>query len=169
MHRRPSLCKLIRSTFFAIAVCAVCAAAAQPVLPGSAQIGMTAEQLREAVPALKRVARPQRMTGGLVGSWSGPATDIAGVSFTPTYYFSGDVLQRIEYVASPGDAAKAFDAVRAWGRANWSSELASQSPEGDYAAWSAQDMNVYLQMTASARPGLRLVLKRRVDKDPSEL
>jgi hypothetical protein len=145
------------------------AASAAQALPGNAQLGMSAEQLHEAIPALKRIAHPARMTGGLLGSWSGPSTDIAGVSFVPTFFFAEGELRRVEYVAQATEASTAFDAVRAWGRAQWGAELASQNPEGAYATWASDDMDVYLQMTGSQPQQLRLVIKRRLLKDASEL
>lgn len=143
---------------------------AAPTLPGNAQLGMSADQLQDAVASARRVARPARMTGGLVGSWSAGAVDVAGVPFTPTFFFADGALRRVEYVAAAVDASAAFDAVRAWARAQWGAELVSQNPEATYATWSTDDMDVYLQMTSSRdRPELRLVVKSRVLKDASEL
>jgi hypothetical protein len=154
---------------FVIALGAPAIASAAPALPGNVQLGMSIEQLREAVPALVRVPRPQRMAGGLVGSWSAPAIEVAGVQLTPTFYFAGQVLQRIEYAGGAADAPKAFDALRAWARSRWSQELASQGAEGSYASWATEDADVYLQMTNGERAEVRLVIKRRVLKDGGEL
>ncbi len=148
-------------------------ASAAQALPGNAQLGMSAEQLREAVPALRRIAHPARMAGGLIGSWSGPTTEIAGVSFTPTFFLAEGELRRVEYLAQATEPSAAFDAVRAWGRAQWGRELASQDPEGAYATWATDDMDVYLQMTGAQQrhrqQELRVVIKRRILKDGSEL
>lgn len=135
-------------------------------LPGGAQLGMNVPQLQQAVPGLKPVPHPVRMTGGLVGSWSAPAVDVAGAQLTPTFFFAAGELQRIEYLAADGTGV--FDTLLGWGRTTWGQELASQSPEGSYATWSAPDLDAYLQQTTSPQR-VRLVVKRRVAKDASEL
>lgn len=130
---------------------------------------MTAEQLQQAVPSLSKVARPVRMQGGLSGNWSAPPVAIAGMPFVPTFFFASGQLRRIEYLASPADAAAAFDAVRAWGRSQWGPELVSESPEASYATWAGDEMDVVLQATNPPQRDLRLVIRRRVNKDSSEL
>src|SRR5881398_1038512 len=77
-------------------------------LPGGAQLGMNAQQLREAIPALQRVPRPVRMAGGLVGNWRGPSVAIGGVPLAPTFFFAEGELRRIEYVADAGAPADAY-------------------------------------------------------------
>lgn len=131
-------------------------------LPGGVQLGMTVPQLQQAVPGLHPVPRPARLAGGLVGSWAGPAVDVAGVSLAPTFFLAEGQLRRVEYLAAPGS----FDALLAWGRAAWGPELASQSPEGAYATWTSGELDAYLQQAGST---VRLVLKRRILKDDSEL
>src|SRR5205085_11606440 len=108
-----------------IALLAAAQAHAQS-LPGGGQIGMTVPQLQQAVPGLKPVARPARLAGGLVGSWSGPEVDIEGIAFTPTFFFADAQLRRVEYVTTAGATAGALDALVAWGRAQCGPELASQ-------------------------------------------
>lgn len=130
-------------------------------LPGGAQLGMSLPQLQQSVAGAHAVAHPSRMTGGLVGSWSGPAVDVAGVALTPVFFFASGELRRIEYTGNDG-----FDALLAWGRASWGPELASQNPEGAYASWSTEEMDAYLQQTGAR---VRLVIKKRVLKDASEL
>lgn len=152
------------------AVCTVLlpAAAHAQNLPGGAQLGMTAQQLREAVPALESVARPAHMSGGLAGNWRGPAVEVAGVRLVPTFFFADAQLRRVEYVASP--AAGAFGALLAWGRATWGTELASQEREGAYATWARGDVDAYLQQThAPQHMQVRLVIRRSALKDASEL
>jgi hypothetical protein len=157
------------------AVAAICiallpAAACAQNLPGGAQLGMTAQQLRGAVPALEPVAHPAHMAGGLAGSWRGPAVVIAGVTLVPTFFFAAAHLRRVEYVASASAGAGAFNSLLAWGRAAWGTELASQEPEGSYATWASEDVDAYLQQTSASRHmQVRLVIKRRVLKDDSEL
>lgn len=139
-------------------------------LPGGVQLGMTVPQLQQAVSALRPVARPARLAGGLVGGWSGPVVDVAGVALVPTFFFAEAQLRRIEYLAAGDDGAAGFDALLAWGRAAWGAELAARNPEGAYASWSSDELDVYLQLAQAAqRPQLRLVIKRRVLKDASEL
>lgn len=135
-------------------------------LPGAVQLGMTAEQLQQAIPALQPVRRPARLAGGLVGSWSGAPVDLEGVALTPTFYMADGQLQRIEYLAQPGVGAQAFDALVRWGRAAFGPESASGGPEGQYATWADEAMDVYLQRTPAQ---VRLVVKQRVLKDASEL
>lgn len=138
-------------------------------LPGAVQLGMTPQQLQQAEPGLQPVHRPVRLAGGLVGSWSGPPVALGGVAMAPTYFFAEGGLRRIEYLAPDADA-QAYDALLAWGRRNWGQELASQGPEGAYATWSSDAMEVYLQRTGDARrPQLRLVIKAATGKDASEL
>jgi hypothetical protein len=147
----------------------VCAAHAQ-TLPGGVQLGMTLPQLQQAVAALTPVAHPARLAGGLVGRWSGPVIHVAGVALTPTFFFADVQLRRIEYLASWRDEAGAFDSLLGWGRSVWGSELASRDPEGAYASWSHGEVDAYLQQTiASQRSRVRLVIKRRLVKDGSEL
>jgi hypothetical protein len=88
----------------------------------------------------------------------------------PTYFFADGELRRIEYLA-PADAdGHAYEALLSWGRRTWGPELASQGPEGAYATWNSDAMEVYLQRTGDARrPQLRLVIKATAGKDASEL
>lgn len=158
----------MRSKLFPVALaCCVlqlCAPLHAQALPGSAQLGMSVPQLQQAVSGLKPVPHPARMAGGLVGSWSAPAIDVAGVQLVPTFFFAQSELQRIEYLAADGTVA--FDTLLAWGRATWGQELASQNPEGAYASWAASDLDAYLQQAAQR---VRLVVKRRIARDASEL
>ena len=155
----------------AFACAALLAGAAQAqALPGGGVLGMSQGQLQQAVPALRHVAHPARLAGGIVGRWAGPAVRLAGVELEPTYFFADDQLQRVEYLALPADGRQAFEALLAWGRTAWGAELSSQGPEGSYANWSADDTDIYLQQSASPRGAqVRLVVKRRVLKDASEL
>ena len=139
-------------------------------LPDAVQLGMTRQQLRQAVPGLKPVHRPVRLAGGLAGSWTGPAAVLAGVAMAPTYFFAEGELRRIEYLAPPDADAQAYDALLSWGRRTRGPELASQGPEGAYATWSSDATEVYLQRTSGARgPQLRLVIEAAAGKDASEL
>jgi hypothetical protein len=145
-------------------------AAHAQTLPGGVQLGMTLQQLQQTVPALKPVAHPARLAGGLIGSWSGSAIQVAGVALTPTFFLADAHLRRVEYLASWSDGARAFDALLIWGRAAWGPELASQNPEGAYATWTNGEVDAYLQRTSAPQGSrVRLVIKRRLVKDGGEL
>lgn len=159
-----------------LALCAVTAALGLPVaaqaapdLPGGVRLGMSLEQLREAVPDATALRHPVHMAGGLVGSLAGPPLQLAHVAFVPTYFFANGLLSRIEYVAHGADAASAFDAVAGWCTAQWGPMLRADEPEGAYATWSADDAGIYLQETAQAGPLLRLVIRLRAARDASAL
>ena len=148
----------------------LCAAAHAQTLPGGVQLGMSLQQLQQAVPALKPVAHPARLAGGLIGGWSAPAFPLSGVALTPVFFFADAQLRRVEYLASSNDGAAAFEALLAWGRSVWGPELASQEPEGAYATWANEEVDAYLQRAiAPQRPRVRLVIKRRLVKDGSDL
>jgi hypothetical protein len=164
----PSLSRWRRGFALACFSLMVSTAHAQ-VLPGAAELGMTVQQLQQAVP-LRAVPHPAHLAGGLAGSWSGPAIVLAGVALTPTFFFAEGQLRRIEYLAFPDADAQGYDALLAWGRAAWGPELASEGPEGTYATWSSDTLDAYLQRTGDAhRPQLRLVVKRHMGKDAGEL
>ena len=139
-------------------------------LPGGAQLGMTAQALREVVPSLQRVRRPVHMAGGLTGSWRGPVVDIAGVPFAPTFFFAEGELKRVEYLADDRAPANGYESLLAWGRYTWGPELASQGSEASYATWTSGQVQAYLQQAGGAqRAQLRLVVKLLAARDASEL
>lgn len=139
-------------------------------LPDGVFLGMTAQDVQQAVPGARPVLRPTHMAGGLIGSLSGPATRIAGVPLVPTYFFLGAQLRRVEYNMVPAASPDGFQALLAWGRVEWGSELLSDAPEGSYATWFDRYTDAYLQRTNSlSHPAVRLVIKVRVLKDASEL
>jgi hypothetical protein len=143
-------------------------------LPPGVRLGMTADELHAALPAAERVQRPQRMTGGLLGSWRAAPVQMAGLLFEPTFYFAASQLQRVEYVATAqGEAdngAAAFSALVQWGRAAFGNELASRDPGSAYAAWVSNDTDVYVQQVSDPRrASVRLVYKARQLRDGSEL
>lgn len=147
---------------------ATASAQAQPV-PGGVELGMTLPQVRQAQPALKRVPHPARLAGGLVGSWSAHALDVAGVELEPTFFFADGQLQRVEYLARDGGPA-AFEALRAWARGTWGADQGANDPESAYAYWASGDIDAYLQLANTAHGAqVRLVVKQRVLKDASEL
>ncbi|HEY2256685.1 MAG TPA: hypothetical protein VGI11_13690 [Variovorax sp.] len=143
-------------------------------LPPGVHLGMSADELRAALPGLEHVQRPQRLAGGLAGSWRAAPSIIAGLPFEPVFYFAGDELRRVEWSAStdqlPDLGAAAFAEILAWGRGNFGPELASYDPSSAYAAWVQGDADVYAQRNSDPRhASVRLVYKIRVLKDGSEL
>lgn len=171
----PSLRPLtfLRALAAAAALLAAGALHAQALPPG-VRLGMSAEQLRAALPAAERVPRPQRLGGGLVGSWRGAPVDMAGLLFEPTFFFAASGLRRVEYVAAaqatPDSGAAAFAALVQWGRGAFGPELASRDPGSAYAAWVSDDTDVYVQQVSDPRrASVRLVYKARQLRDGSEL
>ncbi|WP_369654839.1 hypothetical protein [Variovorax sp. V213] len=167
---------------FGRVVCALgaCAAvfAAQALhaqaLPPGVRLGMTSDELQAAMPAVHRVQRPQRLAGGLLGSWQAAPVSVAGLAFEPTFFFAGSQLRRVEFVASaqalPDGGAAAFAELVRWGRGAFGSELASNDPGTAYAAWTSEAADVYLQHVRDVRrASLRLVYKARQVRDGSEL
>ena len=143
-------------------------------LPPGVQLGMSPAELQAALPDAQRVARPQRLAGGLAGTFRGASTAIAGLDFEPTFYFAGPQLRRVEWAAAadaqPERGAAAFDELVAWGRGRFGNELASRDPGNRYAAWIAGDTDVYAQLVESGRgASVRLVYKARQLRDASEL
>jgi hypothetical protein len=158
----------------ALSLVALAHAATAQALPPGVRLGMSADELRQAVPDLERVQRPARLAGGLAGSWRAAPSVIAGLPFEPVFYFAGDQLRRVEWSASaegqPDLGAAAFAEILAWGRGSFGPELASNDPGSAYAAWVQGDTDVYAQRSADARhASVRLVYKLRQLKDGSEL
>lgn len=167
------LLRLVLSSLILIAALAAAAVHAQ-ALPAGVRLGMSADELRAAVPALERVQRPQRLAGGLVGSWHSTPVMMAGLMFEPTFFFAASQLRRVEYVATlqgaPESGAAAFDELVQWGRSAFGAELASRDPGNAYAAWVSSDTDIYVQHVSDPRRGsVRLVYKARQLRDGSEL
>lgn len=149
-------------------------AAHAQALPPGVHLGMTAQELQAALPAAEPVSRPQRLSGGLFGSWRGEAAPIAGLAFKPTFYFAGGQLKRVEYDAStqglPDGGEAAFSSLLQWGRGAFGNELAALDPGSTYVSWSTGELDVILQRTGDARrANLRLIYKQRQLRDASEL
>lgn len=165
--------KPIRTLLASTLLLAVTALHAQ-ALPAGVRFGMSAEELHAALPDLERVQRPQRLAGGLAGTWHATPTKFAGVVFEPVFFFAGGELRRVEWVAAadalPDLGAAAFAEIVAWGRGSYGPELSSNDPGSAYAAWVSGDMDVYAQRTSDPRhASVRLVYKARQLKDASEL
>ena len=132
-------------------------------LPGGVQLGMTPEQLQEAVPTLHAGKAGSRAPRGLAPAWCATGIELAGVPLAASFAMADGQLQRIEYLAAPA----AYDTLLQWGRTTFGPEMASGGPEGQYASWSSEALDAYLQRSGGAQ--VRLVVKRRVVKDASEL
>ncbi|MDB5827625.1 MAG: hypothetical protein JWQ73_1845 [Variovorax sp.] len=149
-------------------------AAHAQTLPAGVHLGMSADELQGAVPGVVRVARQQRLAGGLAGTWRSAPVAMAGLAFEPVYFFAGAQLRRVEFVAAaqgaPDNGAAAFAELVAWGRGAFGNELASSDPGSAYAAWVQGDIDIYAQHNVDAhRASVRLVYKARQLKDASEL
>ncbi|UST52278.1 hypothetical protein NF681_01490 (plasmid) [Comamonadaceae bacterium OTU4NAUVB1] len=155
----------------AIGLGAMSAVALAQELPAGVRWGMDADALRAAVPDASRVARPQRLAGGVAGTWHAPPVRIAdALDAEPVFFFGGGRLVRVEHVAAGLDAPDrgeaAFAALRDWGRERFGAELATRDPGSEIAAWVDGDTDVYVQRTVDARGAtVRLVRKLRVVKD----
>lgn len=165
--------KLLRTLCVAATVLGAIGVHAQ-ALPSGVRLGMSAAELQAALPGLERVQRPQRLAGGLAGSWHSAPSVFAGLSFEPVFFFAGDQLRRIEWSAAtevqPDQAAAAFADIVAWGRGSFGPELGSNDPGSAYAAWVQGDVDVYAQRNSDPRhASVRLVYKLRQLKDGSEL
>lgn len=163
----PAIPRPARAALLSACLVLLAAAACAQALPGGVALGMSPQELRQAQPTLAPLRHPPRLGGGLVGRWSGPAVDVAGVALAPTFFFADDQLERVDYLASADAGAPAFAALLAWGRAAWGPELASRGPEGEYATWTNDALDVYLRRTGAGQ--VRLVIKRHAEKGASEL
>ncbi|MEJ8811500.1 hypothetical protein WKW77_10525 [Variovorax ureilyticus] len=171
---RASLARASRILSVGALVGATSVAAHAQALPPGVHLGMTAQELQAALPTAEPVSRPQRLSGGLLGSWRGEPAPIDGLMFKPTYYFAGGELRRIEYDAStqglPDGGETAFSTLLKWGRSEFGNELAALDPGSTYVSWSSGELDVILQRTGDARrANLRLIYKQRQLRDASEL
>ncbi|WP_237288461.1 hypothetical protein [Variovorax sp. PAMC 28711] len=160
---------------FVLAFLAATGAAHAQGLPPGVRLGMTADALQSALP-VERVVRPQRLAGGLVGSWRTAPIAMAGLPFEPTFFFAGGELKRVAYLTVTDDPAQvpqlaaAFAELVQWGRAQFGHELGSSDPGSAYAAWSQGDADIYAQHTVDGRRAtVRLVYKASQRKDGSAL
>ncbi|MGI4778063.1 MAG: hypothetical protein ACRYGA_08075 [Janthinobacterium lividum] len=168
----------VRFAFVALSVWSVAGALHAQDLPPGVALGMTPDGLRAALPTVERVARPVRIAGGLAGNWRGRPDMVAGLPFEPTFYFAGNALRRVEWVAvlpetyGNGDrGAAAYAGLVEWGRARFGTEMASRDPGSELASWADGDTDVYAQRTDDPRrgAGVRLVYRQRRLKDASQL
>ncbi|WPB58058.1 hypothetical protein [Xylophilus sp. GOD-11R] len=161
------------AALLAAGLAAVVPAASAQELPPGVRLGMGLAELRQALPALERVRRPQRLAGGLVGAWQVADAQVAGVIGTQTYYLAGGELRRIEFMADtaalPDGGSAAFDAVVAAGRERWGPERPAQDAVSRYAAWSTADIDAYARLLAPPRAALQLVISARPPRDDRQL
>lgn len=174
VHPRAFLAPASRILSVGASVALAPVAAHAQSLPPGVHLGMTAPELQAALPAAEPVSRPQRLSGGLRGSWRGEPAPIAGLMFKPTFYFADGQLRRVEYDASaqglPDGGEAAFSALLKWGRGAFGTELAALDPGSTSVAWSGGELDVVLQRTGDAhRANLRLIYKQRQLRDGSEL
>lgn len=140
---------------------------AQPLPPG-VQLGMGVDALRQAQPAAEPVRRPERLAGGLAGSWRLDHGQVAGVGGAQIFFFAAGQLRRVEFqVDAAGDAA--FEQLLAWGRQQYGPERPAQDAVSRYAAWSSADTDIYLRLLTGARGGLSLVISARPPRDDRTL
>lgn len=167
------LLALIRAST-AIALLLAAGTSFAQALPAGVRLGMSADELQAALPGVEHVPRPQRLAGGLAGNWRAGPTRMAGLSFDPVFFFAGDQLRRVEWVAAAGSepdlGAAAFAEIVAWGRRSFGPELGSNDPGSASAAWVQGDCDIYAQRVGDPRhASVRLVYKARQLKDASEL
>lgn len=157
----------MRSWFFAGLLCLGSNLGAQPLQPG-VQLGMNVAELRQALPSIEPVHRPERLAGGLSGSWRMENGELAGLTGAQVFFFGGGRLRRVEFqVESASDAA--FEQLLAWGRQQYGPERPAQDAVSRYAAWSTPETDIYLRLLTSSRPGLSLVTSARPPRDDRAL
>src|SRR5690606_22673966 len=81
----------------------------QPSIPSGVELGMNPAEVRELVPGIQPVRRPQRVAGA-VGSWRVSGVAKADLVFDETFFFANEALQRVELLQQPGPAAHGRDA-----------------------------------------------------------
>lgn len=151
-------------------------AAAQAPVPPGVHLGMSASELREAVPGLQPIRRPQTVAGA-VGRWRVADVQQADLVFDETFFFAEQTLQRVELVLQPGSSAQSdevFAHLVASLRASYGPELplhgGLSSVEAGSASWVHDEMDILaLQSGSASQTRVRLIYKARVLKDASEL
>eukprot|EP01030_Chromulinospumella_sphaerica_P000963 gene963-945_t len=128
---------------------------------------MGVDALRQALPGIAHVPRPQRLSGGLVGQWRLAPVVVAGLEGAQTFFFAGRELRRVEFVADASEladsGAAAYGELLQFGRASYGPETAANDPSGSYAAWTRGDLEVYAQRetTITATPNPHCGIHRR--------
>ncbi|MDW5442645.1 hypothetical protein [Polaromonas sp. SM01] len=153
-----------------------CAASAQALMPPGVHLGMSVAELREAVPGLHAVRRPQTVSG-TVGSWRVSGVQQGGYVLEETFFFAQQSLQRVELLLQPDinpPPDDAFAKLVVSLRAEYGPELPlygglSGAVAGS-ASWVHEGMDILAM--SSGPPGqakTRLIYKTRILKDASEL
>ena len=152
------------------------AATAQAFLPPGVHLGMSTSELRQAVPRLQPVRRPQTVAGA-VGGWRLSDVQQDDLVFDGTFFITEQSLQRVELILQTGAAAQADDAFAhlvAVLRASYGPELplhgALSGVEAGSASWVHEDMDILaLHSGSSGQTRVRLIYKARVLRDASQL
>lgn len=158
-----------------LAVCSGLAAAQGPI-PSGVHLGMTASELREAVPGLQPVRRPQTVAGA-VSRWRVDHVQQADLVFDETFFFAEQTLQRVELVLQPDSSAQTDDVFAhlvASLRASYGPELplhgGLSSVEAGSAFWVHDDLDILaLQSGSAGQTRVRLIYKARIVRDASAL
>ena len=158
---------MIRPWLLAALLCLGPNLGAQP-LPAGVRLGMGVDELRQVQPSVERVRRPERLAGGLAGSWRLDHSELASLSGAQLFFFAGGQLRRVEFQVDEASDAT-FERLLAWGRQQYGTERPAQDAVSRYAAWSTVDTDIYLRLLTSSRPGLSLVLSARPPRDDRTL
>lgn len=142
-------------------------------LPAGVHFGMDVDDLRTALPAAEVVRRPERLAGGLAGTWRLADAPFAGLAGSQVFFFTAGQLRRVEFQADtsarPDGGAAAFERLLAWGREHYGPEHPAQDAVSRIAAWSDAEQDLYLRLATLPRPGLKLVFSARPPRDDRQL
>ncbi len=148
---------------------------AQGGLPSGVQWGMSPAEVREAVPGVQPVRRPQTVAGA-VGSWRVPGVAQDDLLFDETFFFADQALQRVELLhqGDPDESGDAFERLLSALRARYGPELqlygGMSSLDAGSASWVVDDTDILAMQTGpTGQVRVRLIYKARVLKDASEL
>lgn len=165
----------LAGAFLMLAAAAI-PAQAQALL-ADVHLGMAVQELQAAHPALKRVARPERMANGARGLWreTGVAFD-AGLVFDCTYFVRGAEVDRIDLALTGGTEgpAAAFERIVSLLRERHGGELRAHGSTGsmldETASWADGDEDVAVYLTGAPDAAhIHVVYKQRELKDGSTL
>lgn len=157
---------------------ASCGVSAQALIPPGVRLGMSAGQLREAVPGLHAVRRPQTVAGA-VGGWRVSGVQQGDRVFEETFFFAQQTLQRVELLllqpeSDPQQDAQAFAHLVASLREQYGPELPLTGGLSGVAAgnafWVHEGMDILaMQSGPPGQSKTRLIYKLRILRDASEL
>ena len=142
-------------------------------LPAGVRFGMGVDDLRTVLPTAEVVRRPERLAGGLAGTWRLADTQVAGLAGSQVFYFAAGQLRRVEFQADtgavPDGGAAAFDRLLAWGRERYGPERPAQDAVARIAGWSDAGQDLYLRLATQPRASLKLVFSARPPRDDRQL